>query len=56
MTESISVAKSVGRRYGQFVLLKVDAKKMHDEGFSFFKTENNVWLVEEVPSEYIKKA
>ena len=55
LTESISVAKSVGRRYGQFVLLKVDAKRMHDEGFSFFKTENNVWLVEEVPSEYIKK-
>ena len=56
LTESISVAKSVGCRYGQLVLLKVNTKNMYDEGFSFFRTTNNVWLVEEVPSKYINKA
>ena len=35
------------------VVLKIDAEKMHREGFVFGKTENNVWCTERVPTEYI---
>jgi len=44
---------SVGAGYGKPVLLRIDSKQMYDDGFEFFKTENNVWLVDEVPVEFL---
>ena len=35
------------------VLLKIDAKEMHRQGFVFGKTENEVWCTEIVPTEFI---
>ena len=35
------------------VLLKIDAKSMANAGIVFGKTENDVWCVDSVPSEYI---
>jgi len=46
-------AFSVGARYGKPILLKVDSKQMHADGFDFFKTESNVWLVDHVPAKYL---
>ncbi|MGR6874013.1 RNA 2'-phosphotransferase [Pseudomonas sp. HK3] len=54
LTESVAVAKSVGSRYGKPVILKIDAAKMQKEGYEFFKTPNNVWLVDHVPIKYIE--
>ncbi|MGI0119269.1 RNA 2'-phosphotransferase, partial [Zooshikella sp. RANM57] len=54
LTESIAVGKAVGGRYGKPVILAIDAQAMLQEGFVFFKTTNNVWLVEEVPPTYIR--
>lgn len=47
------IASEVGRRYGELVLLKIDAKKMYEDGKSFYLSENNVYLVEEVETKYI---
>lgn len=55
LSESTAVAKAVGCRYGKLVLLKIESKKMHEDGFPFYKTANNVWLVENVPVEYLTK-
>ena len=55
LTESVAVAKAVGSRYGKIVLLEIDADRMHKKGYKFFKTENNVWLVESVPYNFISK-
>ncbi|GAB1266729.1 RNA 2'-phosphotransferase [Aurantivibrio infirmus] len=55
LSASESVAKAVGSRYGKPVLLKVDSKAMHSQGHEFYKTANNVWLVSEVPTKFIKK-
>jgi putative RNA 2'-phosphotransferase len=44
----------VGRRYGQPVLLAVDAARMHADGHQFFATGNSVWLTGHVPPEYIR--
>lgn len=53
LSETQHVALSVGARYGKPVLLKVDAKQMHLDGYEFFKTANNVWLVDCVPVKYL---
>lgn len=50
LTESEQVAKAVGSRYGKPILLKVNAGKMHDDGAIFYRSANNVWLVETVPT------
>lgn len=55
LTESVAVAKSVGARYGKPVLLKISSQRMSDEGVKFYKTPNNVWLVDFVPVNYITK-
>lgn len=55
LSETQKTAMSVGARYGKPVLLKVDSKQMHEDGFEFFKTENDVWLVDCVPGRYLLK-
>jgi len=47
---AIEVAK---RRSGKSVVLKIDALKMQKDGYSFFLSNNNVWLTDSVPSKYI---
>ena len=37
------------------MLLKIDSKQMYKDGFEFFKTENDVWLVDCVPAKYLEK-
>lgn len=44
---------AVAQRHGKPVILQVDAKRMHADGFNFFVTGNDVWLVESVPPTYI---
>ncbi|HPD29785.1 MAG TPA: RNA 2'-phosphotransferase [Phycisphaerae bacterium] len=43
----------VASRYGKPVLLKIDARKMHQDGHVFYRTGNNVWLTDHVPPEYL---
>lgn len=47
-------AKKVGQRHGKPVILTVCAQEMHEKGYKFYKTENNVWLTENVPTNFIK--
>lgn len=47
---AIIVAK---RRGEEFVILTIDALKMKQDGYKFYKSKNKVWLTDHVPSEYI---
>lgn len=47
-------AGSVGRRYGQLALLVVDARAMANDGHSFYRSDNDVWLTDAVPPSYIQ--
>jgi putative RNA 2'-phosphotransferase len=49
-------ARTVGQRYGSPVVLRVDAKGMHAQGFVFHQAENGVWLTEFVPKAFIDYA
>lgn len=53
LSTNVLTATEVGQRYGQVVILEINTKKMHENGFIFYLSENNVWLVDSVPTEYI---
>ena len=42
-----------GRRSGAVVVLRVSAQKMHNDGYRFWLSRNNIWLTEWVPTKYI---
>lgn len=54
LSESSETATAVGRRYGQPVLLAVDAQRMAAQGFAFFRSDNHVWLTDHVPAVYLR--
>ncbi len=47
-------ALSVGRRHGKPMVLEIMAGKMHKDGYTFFRSENGVWLTEAVPTIYLR--
>lgn len=49
LSEDVNTATAVGQRYGKPVVLTVDARAMHAQGFKFFQAENGVWLTGLVP-------
>jgi putative RNA 2'-phosphotransferase len=53
LSKDTETARKVGARRGKPVVLQVDARKMHGEGFKFFLSVNGVWLTYAVPSVYL---
>jgi putative RNA 2'-phosphotransferase len=54
LTEDAAIGEAVGRRYGKPVVLRIAAAAMAARGHVFFRSANNVWLVESVPPEFIE--
>lgn len=52
LSADIDTAMKVGARHGRPFVFKVDAQKMHEDGYIFYLSENNVWLCEHIPKEY----
>ncbi len=48
-----TTANDVGRRHGKPVVLVVDAPAMAEAGHEFYVSDNGVWLVAEVPPQYL---
>ncbi|WP_010100664.1 RNA 2'-phosphotransferase [Verminephrobacter aporrectodeae] len=48
-----TTAQHVGARHGVPVVLKIEALRMHEEGFKFFLADNSVWLTDHVPPEFL---
>jgi putative RNA 2'-phosphotransferase len=53
LSTTTETAKAVGGRHGKPVILLVNAKEMHEKGYTFYLSENNVWLTEQVPVGFI---
>ncbi|MDQ3856126.1 MAG: RNA 2'-phosphotransferase [Chloroflexota bacterium] len=49
-----ATARRVGSRHGRPVVLVVRAGAMHRAGYSFYRSDNGVWLVDHVPPEYVQ--
>jgi putative RNA 2'-phosphotransferase len=54
MSTDIGTAFNVGQRYGSPVILKIKALHMHEQGFEFFRSKNDIWLTDVVPIYYLE--
>lgn len=54
LTDDKAIAHSVGARYGEPVVLTVSSYQMFNDDYDFYLSENDVWLTDNVPVEYIK--
>jgi putative RNA 2'-phosphotransferase len=54
LSVDIDTATKVGQRHGKPVIYKVNALKMHEEGFKFYISKNGVWLIKSVPIQYLE--
>jgi len=55
MAADVGTASSVGMRRGAPVVLRIQAGKMHRQGFLFYQSENGVWLTDSVPPDFIEE-
>ncbi len=53
LSSDLDTAKKVWMRHWKPVILKVLSKKMYENWYKFYLSENWVWLCSEVPSEFI---
>lgn len=53
MSTDVNTALNVGQRYGEAVLLQIDAERMKEDGYLFYCSENKVWLTDHVPAKYL---
>ena len=53
LSKDVETATNVGARRGEPIILKIQSLKMYNDGYKFFISKNNVYLIEEVPSKYI---
>ena len=51
-----ATAQRVGQRHGKPVIFKIDALRMHLLGFKFFLADNGVWLIDQLPPEFLVPA
>ncbi len=48
-----ATARNVGSRHGKPVILTIDTQAMEKENYTFFCSDNGVWLVDSVPKRFI---
>jgi putative RNA 2'-phosphotransferase len=53
LSTDIDTATKVGDRHGDAKILTIDSYQMYKDGFKFYKTSNNVWLTDSIPTKYI---
>ena len=55
LSKDIPTATAVGSRHGRPVVLAIDAEAMYKAGFTFYCSDNGVWLADSIPPEFLKK-
>ncbi len=54
LSDDKSTASKVGQRHGKSVILEIAATTMWQEGYTFYLSDNQVWLTANVPTDYLK--
>lgn len=54
LSETTDMAEQVGSRHGIPVVLAVDTEAMVLNNYNFYKAKNGVWLIEDIPVQFIK--
>jgi putative RNA 2'-phosphotransferase len=55
LTTDLNMAFKVGGRRGESVILAINTPAMVTADYRFYRTENDVWLVDAVPPEYLTR-
>ena len=53
LSSNIETAIEVGKRHGKVIILQIDALKMYQNGYAFYRSKNKVWLTDNIPAIYI---
>ena len=53
LSADAETAQKVGARHGRPRIFLLDARRMAEDGFAFFRSVNGVWLTKRVPPEYL---
>lgn len=53
LSADTNTAITVAKRRGKPVLLTINTAKMHEDGYTFYCSNNGVWLTDHVPAQYI---
>ena len=53
LSQDKETALIVGKRHGEPIILNIKSKLMHDEGYKYYLSDNNIWLVNSIPVKYI---
>ena len=56
LSGDIDTAVKVGSRHGKPVVYRVASGRMEEDGYVFYRSVNGVWLVKEVPVNYLEKS
>lgn len=54
LSENVDLAREVGQRHGLPFVIEISTKKLIDNGWKFYKTEQNIWLTSNIPAEYLE--
>lgn len=54
LSQDEQTALAVGQRHGKPAVLKIEALRMHQQGFKFHQAENGVWLTGKVPAQFLR--
>lgn len=54
LSSDIATAKKVGARHGIPVVFIINTVAMRRDGYTFYCSDNGVWLVDSVPPEYLE--
>jgi len=55
LSADIDTAKQVGSRRGKPIVLTIRALEMFKNNYKFFRSVNGIWLVDNVPIQYIQR-
>lgn len=55
LSVDVPTAERVGARRGEPVIFEVDAAAMHAAGLVFYRSDNGVWLTDEVPPAFLRR-
>ena len=55
ISDNLELATVIGKRHGHPVVILVNAKQMQLDGLKFYKSENDVWLCDDIDPKYFKE-
>jgi len=54
LSKDVPTALNVGSRHGKPIVFQIDTRAMQHDGLLFYLSANGVWLVDYVPTKYLK--